>query len=140
MYWPDNEPFPERGQIRPPWPGGVGTGAGGAGTGAAHGLGPQSVVAGPAANGGIGGGLDPGSARNMAIGVMPPILNTGNKGPIEQQPGDWVCRKCNYLVSVVPCCRDCTLTLTFMHRIGGDGKSVRRVSLVCPQCWREAFL
>lgn len=29
----------------------------------------------------------------------PPILNTGNKGPIEQQPGDWVCGKCEYLVS-----------------------------------------
>lgn len=27
----------------------------------------------------------------------PPILNTGNRGPIEHQPGDWVCRKCNYL-------------------------------------------
>ncbi|GJJ13973.1 hypothetical protein Clacol_008230 [Clathrus columnatus] len=27
----------------------------------------------------------------------PPILNTGNKGPIEQQPGDWVCGKCEYL-------------------------------------------
>jgi len=27
----------------------------------------------------------------------PPILNTGNRGPIEHQPGDWVCHKCNYL-------------------------------------------
>jgi hypothetical protein len=27
----------------------------------------------------------------------PPILNTGNKGPIEHQPGDWVCKKCSYL-------------------------------------------
>ncbi|TFK48337.1 hypothetical protein OE88DRAFT_1664860 [Heliocybe sulcata] len=27
----------------------------------------------------------------------PPILNTGNRGPIEHQPGDWVCGKCSYL-------------------------------------------
>ncbi|KAH7924452.1 hypothetical protein BV22DRAFT_1047468 [Leucogyrophana mollusca] len=52
MYWPDNEPFPEQGQIRP-------------------------------------SGL---------MGVpQPPILNTGNRGPIEHQPGDWICLKCNYL-------------------------------------------
>ncbi|KAF8645603.1 hypothetical protein AX16_007685 [Volvariella volvacea WC 439] len=52
MYWPDNEPFPEQGQIRP-------------------------------------GGL---------VGVpQPPILNTGNRGPISHQPGDWICTKCNYL-------------------------------------------
>lgn len=24
-------------------------------------------------------------------------MNTGNKGPIEHQPGDWVCHKCGYL-------------------------------------------
>ncbi|KAF5352942.1 hypothetical protein D9758_007896 [Tetrapyrgos nigripes] len=52
MYWPDNEPFPEQGQIRP-------------------------------------SGL---------VGVPhPPILNTGNRGPIAHQPGDWICQKCNYL-------------------------------------------
>ncbi|KAJ7468586.1 hypothetical protein FB451DRAFT_1039368 [Mycena latifolia] len=52
MYWPDNEPFPEQGQIRP-------------------------------------SGL---------MGVpQPPILNTGNRGPISHQPGDWICLKCNYL-------------------------------------------
>ncbi|KAJ7442149.1 hypothetical protein B0H11DRAFT_2094654 [Mycena galericulata] len=51
MYWPDNEPFPEQGQIRP-------------------------------------SGL---------MGVPPPILNTGNRGPISHQPGDWICLKCNYL-------------------------------------------
>lgn len=27
----------------------------------------------------------------------PPILNTGNRGPISHQPGDWICLKCNYL-------------------------------------------
>ncbi|KAF8183878.1 hypothetical protein K438DRAFT_1599206 [Mycena galopus ATCC 62051] len=52
MYWPDNEPFPEQGQIRP-------------------------------------GGL-------MSV-QQPPILNTGNRGPISHQPGDWICLKCNYL-------------------------------------------
>ncbi|KAF8154086.1 hypothetical protein B0H34DRAFT_676941 [Crassisporium funariophilum] len=51
MYWPDNEKFPEQGQIRP-------------------------------------SGL---------VGVAPPILNTGNRGPISHQPGDWICQKCNYL-------------------------------------------
>ncbi|KAJ7145865.1 hypothetical protein C8R44DRAFT_723748 [Mycena epipterygia] len=28
---------------------------------------------------------------------QPPILNTGNRGPISHQPGDWICLKCNYL-------------------------------------------
>ncbi|KAH6904510.1 hypothetical protein BKA70DRAFT_537208 [Coprinopsis sp. MPI-PUGE-AT-0042] len=51
MYWPDNEPFPEQGQIRP----------------------------------------------SNVVGVTPPILNTGNRGPISHQPGDWICQKCNYL-------------------------------------------
>lgn len=51
MYWPDNEPFPEPGQIRP----------------------------------------------SNVVGVAPPILNTGNRGPISHQPGDWICQKCNYL-------------------------------------------
>ncbi|KAJ7073270.1 hypothetical protein B0H15DRAFT_806856 [Mycena belliarum] len=51
LYWPDNEAFPEEGQIRP-------------------------------------SGL---------MGVPPPILNTGNRGPISHQPGDWICLKCNYL-------------------------------------------
>ncbi|KAF8885663.1 hypothetical protein BD779DRAFT_1673618 [Infundibulicybe gibba] len=52
MYWPENEPLPEQGQIRP-------------------------------------SGL---------VGVpQPPILNTGNRGPISHQPGDWICQKCNYL-------------------------------------------
>ena len=26
----------------------------------------------------------------------PPIVNTGNKGAAEKQPGDWLCGKCNY--------------------------------------------
>ncbi|KAH9010845.1 hypothetical protein EDB85DRAFT_1901599 [Lactarius pseudohatsudake] len=41
----------------------------------------------------------------------PPILNTGNRGPIEHQPGDWVCRKCNYPTST-----------------GADGRSARLVT------------
>ncbi|VDB87583.1 unnamed protein product [Peniophora sp. CBMAI 1063] len=52
IFWPDNEPLPELGQLRP---------------------------------------------SNSAGIVHPPILNTGNRGPIEHQPGDWVCKKCNYL-------------------------------------------
>jgi len=52
MYWPDNESFPEQGQIRP---------------------------------------------STLMIVPQPPILNTGNRGPIEHQPGDWICQKCNYL-------------------------------------------
>ncbi|CAA7261962.1 unnamed protein product [Cyclocybe aegerita] len=52
MYWPDNEPLPEQGQIRP----------------------------------------------SGIVGIaQPPILNTGNRGPISHQPGDWICQKCNYL-------------------------------------------
>jgi hypothetical protein len=53
---------------------------------------------------------DPGQCRPAGLlggfwrqvgtsGPLPPILNTGNKGPIESQPGDWTCRKCEYLVS-----------------------------------------
>jgi hypothetical protein len=35
---------------------------------------------------------------SILVGVPhPPILNTGNRGPIEHQPGDWICQKCNYL-------------------------------------------
>ncbi|KAJ7141861.1 hypothetical protein C8R43DRAFT_892362 [Mycena crocata] len=52
MYWPDNEPFPEQGQIRP----------------------------------------------SSLMGVpQPPILNTGNRGPISHQIGDWICLRCAYL-------------------------------------------
>lgn len=52
MYWPDNEPLPERGQIRP---------------------------------------------NGSAACQFPPIVNTGNKGAAEKQPGDWHCSKCSYL-------------------------------------------
>ncbi|GJE88957.1 RanBP2-type domain-containing protein [Phanerochaete sordida] len=52
MYWPDNEPLPERGQIRP---------------------------------------------SGSQVVQYPPIVNTGNKGAAEKQPGDWTCSKCHYL-------------------------------------------
>ena len=46
--------------------------------------------------------IRPPAAIMMALGGIhgppPPILNTGNKGPIDAQPGDWVCGKCDYLV------------------------------------------
>ncbi|KZT53177.1 hypothetical protein CALCODRAFT_511593 [Calocera cornea HHB12733] len=51
LFWPDNEPIPDPGQVRP----------------------------------------------NMLGLSQPPILNTGNKGPIEHQPGDWYCQKCEHL-------------------------------------------
>ena len=46
-------------------------------------------------------GLLCGFVAGNGSGPLPPILNTGNKGPIESQPGDWTCRKCEYLVSWV---------------------------------------
>ncbi|KAI1790607.1 hypothetical protein LXA43DRAFT_890668 [Ganoderma leucocontextum] len=33
---------------------------------------------------------------DSAIITYPPIINTGNKGAAERQPGDWLCGKCNY--------------------------------------------
>lgn len=30
-------------------------------------------------------------------GTHPPIMNTGNRGPVEHQPGDWYCGKCSYM-------------------------------------------
>ncbi|KAI0063288.1 hypothetical protein BV25DRAFT_1915213 [Artomyces pyxidatus] len=58
LWWPDNEPRPHPGQVRPPF-------------------------AAPAAK--------------STMAALPPIMNTGNRGPIEHQPGDWVCEKCSYL-------------------------------------------
>lgn len=68
MFWPDNELLPEQGQIRPSHLSGV----------------PVSLSASP---------LELFLSRRQ----QPPILNTGNRGPIEHQPGDWICLKCNYL-------------------------------------------
>ena len=49
--------------------------------------------------------IRPPAAVLMALGGVqgppPPILNTGNKGPIDAQPGDWTCGKCDYLVSFI---------------------------------------
>ncbi|KAI0351582.1 hypothetical protein OH77DRAFT_1498386 [Trametes cingulata] len=33
---------------------------------------------------------------DSALITYPPIINTGNKGAAEKQPGDWICGKCNY--------------------------------------------
>lgn len=33
----------------------------------------------------------------FAPGQHPPIMNTGNRGPVEHQPGDWYCGKCSYM-------------------------------------------
>ncbi|KAI0935166.1 hypothetical protein AcW1_005170 [Taiwanofungus camphoratus] len=71
MYWPDNEGLPEQGQIRP------------------LGCAVLSVS---------GWTLLPLCARATdGRGQYPPIVNTGNKGAAEKQPGDWVCEKCHYL-------------------------------------------
>jgi hypothetical protein len=69
LFWPDNEPLPEQGQIRPSNPFGI-----------------------PVSKASLCLHLP-----NSHYSQHPPILNTGNKGPIEHQPGDWVCRKCSYL-------------------------------------------
>ncbi|KAJ7936319.1 hypothetical protein B0H13DRAFT_2261818 [Mycena leptocephala] len=71
MYWPDNEPFPEPGQIRPSGLMGV----------------PASVVF----------HLSLFSSHGFLSSQPPPIINTGNRGPISHQSGDWICLKCNYL-------------------------------------------
>lgn len=68
VYWPDNEPPPEQGQIRPS----------------------GSTV--------ITVRTHFATRREILTAVQyPPIINTGNKGAAEKQPGDWVCQKCNYL-------------------------------------------
>lgn len=69
LFWPDNEPLPEQGQLRP-----------------------STLVGVPVR---IATCYSPNLANSHS--QHPPILNTGNKGPIEHQPGDWVCKKCNYL-------------------------------------------
>ncbi|KAJ7827205.1 hypothetical protein B0H13DRAFT_1657081 [Mycena leptocephala] len=40
------------------------------------------------------GQIRPSGATNLPY---PPIIPTGNRGPIPHQPGDWICLKCNYL-------------------------------------------
>ena len=76
MFWPENEPLPEQGQIRP-----------------------NSLLGMP-----VRTYTAIGSRQYLTCAPChfrktqhPPILNTGNRGPIEHQPGDWICRKCNYL-------------------------------------------
>lgn len=32
----------------------------------------------------------------------PPIVNTGNSGPMCVQPGDWICTSCGFVVSTMP--------------------------------------
>jgi len=107
MYWPDNEPFPEQGQIRP-----------------------GNLVGVPV----LAFLSRPRQLSTNRFCQQPPILNTGNRGPIShvsfhtaercsilssiltapyQQPGDWVCLKCNYLNwrrrKVCQTCLPCTL-------------------------------
>ena len=82
---------------------------------------------------------DPGQCRPSGLltgiggngsGPLPPILNTGNKGPIETQPGDWTCRKCEYLVSL------CFVFSSFRKRVFRDSRSRGSVRLTTRECLR----
>jgi hypothetical protein len=75
IWWPDNERLPEQGCIRPLICGNV-----------------SSVIQIPIS-----------WDRALTLLQQPPIMNTGNRGPIEHQPGDWLCGKCHYLVSILTC-------------------------------------
>lgn len=56
---------------------------------------------------GIGPGINPkvASSRNgnhgrgRSTASEPPIVNTGNSGPMCVQPGDWICTSCGFVVS-----------------------------------------
>ncbi|KAG9040763.1 hypothetical protein FS837_000221, partial [Tulasnella sp. UAMH 9824] len=67
MFWPDNEPLPALGQCRPPLP-------------------PDYSHSGKRDN------IDVAKSNGL-----PPILNTGNVGPMEKQPLDWTCGVCKYI-------------------------------------------
>ena len=64
---------------------------------------------------------EPGQIRpTLSVALQhPPILNTGNRGPIEHQPGDWICKKCNYLNwrrrKVCQTCYPCTASSLHIH-------------------------
>ena len=64
---------------------------------------------------------EPGQIRpTLSVALQhPPILNTGNRGPIEHQPGDWICKKCNYLNwrrrKVCQTCYPCMDSSIHMH-------------------------
>lgn len=51
---------------------------------------------------GIGPGVNPslGDPRDGRSNERPPIVNTGNAGPMCIQPGDWVCSSCGFVVSL----------------------------------------
>ncbi|KAG8908221.1 hypothetical protein FRB99_008286 [Tulasnella sp. 403] len=66
MFWPDNEPLPSASQCRPPLPPGY-----------------RAPANSKTPHGGPSLGL-------------PPILNTGNVGPMAKQPLDWMCGVCGY--------------------------------------------
>ncbi len=73
MFWPDNEPLPEQGQICP-----------------SNLFGTQVRIASLVIKRSL-----------ISRHSQHPILNTGNKGPIEHQSGDWVCKKCRQLVRTI---------------------------------------
>ncbi|KAK0532020.1 hypothetical protein OC834_002743 [Tilletia horrida] len=83
---------------------GGGAAAGGAGGGGGGGSGGAGPSGGP---GGPGGDIAGGDRRKSAQGHSqnaqdggsnnPPIVNTGNSGPMCVQPGDWVCSSCGFV-------------------------------------------
>lgn len=73
MYWPDNEPIPDQGQMRP------------LGSAVIQVCLPCTLARGPPC------------PHRVHARQYPPIINTGNKGAAEKQPGDWICHKCHYL-------------------------------------------
>ncbi|KAG8903094.1 hypothetical protein FRC01_009335, partial [Tulasnella sp. 417] len=80
MFWPDNEPLPVLSQCRPPLPADF-----------AHSASKRDVDVVAAV--GAGNGASGGKSANG----LPPILNTGNVGPMEKQPLDWTCGVCKYI-------------------------------------------
>ena len=60
---------------------------------------PVCVRIGPGINPSVvnGGMLD--STSSSSTSNNPPIVNTGNSGPMCVQPGDWICGTCGFVVS-----------------------------------------
>ncbi len=53
----------------------------------------------------MGAGINP-TVKNADVADAnkenPPIVNTGNSGPMCVQPGDWICIDCGFIVSSIP--------------------------------------
>lgn len=89
----------------------------------------------------IGAGINPhvtmSSTNTCATGsINPPIVNTGNNGPMCVQPGDWVCSTCGFVVSntrkrrAIFCCYRLPRLTTF-----GVTRQNWRRRRVCMRCF-----